>query len=76
MTRAMRISMLVAIAVVLAVTPVFAGQRDWNGDAKAPAANGASGVYIVQMLQPPVVAYDGNIPGYETYFYQAQKKGA
>ncbi len=65
MTRAMRISMLVAIAVVLAVTPVFAGQRDWNGDAKAPAANGASGVYIVQMLQPPVVAYDGNIPGYE-----------
>jgi hypothetical protein len=46
--------------VGIAVGLVAAGARAASGDANEPRSN----LYIVQMIEDPVVAYQGDIPGY------------
>jgi subtilisin family serine protease len=54
----------VALAIASVVAVGSAGALD-DGPAAAKAGKGSSKVYIVRMLEPPAVAYDGGIAGLE-----------
>jgi subtilisin family serine protease len=64
--RGRRLVALVASAALLvALVPGAAlAVKPDKGSGAAPAAPASNGVYIVQMADPPVVAYTGDIPGY------------
>ena len=60
------VALFASVALLAALVPgaAIAGQPDWEGrDAGQAAAT--NGVYIVQMADPPVVAYAGGVRGYK-----------
>jgi subtilisin family serine protease len=55
-------SVCLVLFTVLAVAPAFA--QDVPVSTQAPKARAGSAVYIVQMIDPPVVANTGQVPGF------------
>lgn len=55
---------LVLVLALTAVVPVSANQGNGNGKAKVQEEF-SDGVYIVQMLDDPAIAYDGDINGFQ-----------
>jgi len=65
MSRRRLVTLISSLALVAALLPgaAVAAQPDWTGGAKAPVAPSENGIYIVQMADQPVVAYDGGVKG-------------
>ncbi|MBI3170296.1 MAG: S8 family peptidase, partial [Chloroflexi bacterium] len=55
---------LVLVLALTAVVPASANQGNGNGKAKVQEAF-SDGIYIVQMIDDPVIAYDGSINGFQ-----------
>ena len=68
MSRRRLVAFVSSAALLVALLPGAAGavQPASPGGAKAPVAPSESGIYIVQMAEQPVVAYDGEIAGYRS----------
>jgi subtilisin family serine protease len=62
MSRMLYLVILVAMVLVLVVSPAAAAPVDPAG--KAAHSGGPSNNYVVRMVNAPVVAYDGKIPGF------------
>ena len=65
MSRRKLVAFVSSAALLVALLPGAAGaaQPASAGGAKAPVALSENGVYVVQMADQPVVAYDGGIDG-------------
>ena len=65
MSRRRLVTLISSVALLAALLPgaAVAAQPDWAGGAKAPVEPSENGIYIVQMVDPPVVAYDGGVKG-------------
>ena len=65
-SKLFRLAVLVSVFAMLmsATLPAFADDSLRTGDNPLPESS-ANGVYIVQMLDNPAVAYRGGIPGYQ-----------
>ena len=67
------VTLVAGAALLAAVLPgaVSAAQPDWEGGAQRVTPS-PSGLYVVEMADPPVVAYKGGVPGLKA---TAPKKG-
>jgi subtilisin family serine protease len=68
MSRRRLAALISSVALLVALLPGAAGaaQPASPVGAKAPVAPSENGIYIVQMAEQPVVAYDGDIAGYRS----------
>ena len=62
MSRMLYLAILVAMVLALLVSPAVAAPGEPAG--KVARNGGPSNNYVVRMVDAPVVAYDGGIPGY------------